>query len=609
MYKKLLTKLFKSSIIAALGALCVLGPADISPVQLTNAVALANTGQTAVITGTSVNLRSGPGTGHSTLGQVTQGDRLPVLGKEGDWLQVQSKGQSAWIAGWLVRLEGTATPANGTGATGQVAVVTDALVNLRSGPGTSHDIAGQVAQGDRLPVLGKEGHWLQVQDSKGQPAWIAGWLVRVEGRSQPEQAPAQQAPSSGKYVVLTGDGVNVRSGPGTGHSIVETVNRGERLNRLAEEGQWYKVQLPNGKEGWVANWLAKIDDAAPPANGPSGPMGESLDLAWLPIPEDDKGPGKEEGRKDDGQAKDGGGAGLKDIGIENKGDTTTVSLQADAKFDYNAFLLTNPSRLVINLEGVALGDVPESKNIQSSTVSGYRTGQFSTEPMVTRVVLELKGPTHYRTRLSDDGKTLFVDAYLAAQGDYVQDKVIFIDPGHGGNDPGAPAYSRALWESEIVLDISQRLAALLKEQGARVEMSRNSDVTVDLHERPRMANRANADIFVSVHTNANLNSAVRGTSTYYYAPDNVPELREQLNDRLRLARSIQTEMVHGLKLDDKGVIQANFAVLRGSHMPSVLVETAFISNPEEERLLRDSNFRQEVAEAIARGINAYFQGK
>ncbi len=502
-------------------------------------------------------------------------------------------------------------------AAAQTAVVTGSHINLRSGPGTNHDVLGTVNQGDKLPILDKQGDWYKVQKSDGQAAWIAGWLVKVEN-STASKPSASNSPDAGgssiKYAVITANNVNVRSGPGTGYQVVGSVNSGERYQLLAVSDQWYKLKLPNG-EAWAAGWLTKVEQVQapePPVNQtPSDDTGQQTDEqpAWLPpldLNQDDPATADDaQDQKDDTYDKD--SPHLTDLDIDKEDDKTVVTVESNAKINYNTFMLTNPDRLVVNFEGFDLGEIPETtKKINSSTVKSLRTGQYSTEPKIARIVLDLNGPANYRTKVSNNGKVLTVEASEIKYGEYIEDKVIFIDAGHGGDDPGAPGNSRTIWEETVNLDISQKLSAILKQQGAKVIMSRTGDQTVDLLARPELANRANADIFVSIHCNSNINTSIGGTTTYYYAPTTRKDLFEQQADRMRLAQCIQNEMVKELKLENRGIRQDNFAVLRETSMPSVLVETAFISNPREEALLKDDRFRQRIAEAVARGINAYF---
>lgn len=175
---------------------------------------------------------------------------------------------------------------------------------------------------------------------------------------------------------------------------------------------------------------------------------------------------------------------------------------------------------------------------------------------------------------------------------------IYLDPGHGGADPGAVSPG-GLMEKEVNLDVALRVRQLLSEAGAEVLLSREADLFVPLYDRPRSANAQNAAVFVSIHANANLKPAESGTETYYH-PDH-PGSRE-------LAAEVQERLVAGLKLLDRSSRPSReFVVVRETSMPAVLAELAFLSNPAEERLLGDPAFRQRAAQAITDGIVAYFR--
>ncbi|NPV90037.1 MAG: N-acetylmuramoyl-L-alanine amidase [Firmicutes bacterium] len=187
-------------------------------------------------------------------------------------------------------------------------------------------------------------------------------------------------------------------------------------------------------------------------------------------------------------------------------------------------------------------------------------------------------------------------------------KLIVIDPGHGGVDSGAVGRT-GLKEKEVNLDIAQRLGKLLREQGARVVLTRETDVFIPLYDRPALANRLHADLFLSVHADSTSKSDINGTSTYYYRS---PEpSRQGIFDRsITLAKDVQKSLISGLSITDRGVKKSpgiGFAVLRESLMPSILVETAFLSNSSDEAKLKSPDFRQSTAVFIARGLTDYFK--
>lgn len=187
---------------------------------------------------------------------------------------------------------------------------------------------------------------------------------------------------------------------------------------------------------------------------------------------------------------------------------------------------------------------------------------------------------------------------------------IVLDPGHGtdpqGPDPGAIGPT-GVKEKDVNLAIALKLAQLLRAEGAQVYLTREGESTpLSLAEPAYYANNLGAEVFISIHSNASLNPAVGGTSTYIYAPRGTA-LEGQREERLRLVRCIQESLVAALGRRNIGVLEANFSVLRNTRMPSVLVEVAFISNPEEEKLLNDPAFQAKAAAGILEGLRKYFQ--
>ncbi|MDJ1184542.1 N-acetylmuramoyl-L-alanine amidase [Roseofilum casamattae] len=167
---------------------------------------------------------------------------------------------------------------------------------------------------------------------------------------------------------------------------------------------------------------------------------------------------------------------------------------------------------------------------------------------------------------------------------------VAIDPGHGGRDPGAVA--NGLLEKEIVLDISRQVAATLEQNGVQAVLLRSDDREIDLRPRVDMAERANATLFVSIHANAISLSRpdVNGLETFYYETGR------------GLARDIHSSILQTLDMRDRGIRRARFYVLRETSMPSVLVETGFVTGREDAAKLRSPVFRRQMAQGIANGI-------
>lgn len=184
-----------------------------------------------------------------------------------------------------------------------------------------------------------------------------------------------------------------------------------------------------------------------------------------------------------------------------------------------------------------------------------------------------------------------------------QTNLVVLDPGHGGKDTGARGTQ--IDEKDVNLEIALRIGDILKNRGIDVEYTRTTDITVGLEERAQIANVLNASLFVSIHNNANTDRSKNGTETYYYAPIDNPNLFMQKEERQRLATNIQTGMINQLRRVDRGIKQDNFSVLRNTEIPSALAEICFISNPDEQALLMQTQYKDQAAQAIAGGILQY----
>ncbi len=277
-----------------------------------------------------------------------------------------------------------------------------------------------------------------------------------------------------------------------------------------------------------------------------------------------------------------------EVTLERQVGRVRVVVQGDRPLDYQARELVDPDRLVLDIPGVF---VPVKQELAvGGPVEAVRAAQFQTDPDIARVVIQWQTRTRYDVLLEDGGSRLVVVVEESPAQPPRGGHVVAIDPGHGGKDPGAIG-ATGLVEKDVVLDVGLRLRDVLRRHSVRTVMTREADVFVDLADRVPIALRAGATVFVSVHANATTRGVIRGVETYYLKPNS-----------LLLATWIQEEMGRTLGIPDRGVRTANFKVLRDSPVPAVLVEIGYLTNLEDEALLRTPAFRQKVAEAIARGV-------
>lgn len=313
-----------------------------------------------------------------------------------------------------------------------------------------------------------------------------------------------------------------------------------------------------------------------------------------------------------------------------------LELRTDFGVQPRAQLVFNPTRLVIDLPGTRLGR-PKQLEQFSGTVTAMRVAQFDRD--TTRIVLELApgytiNPKQVRFRYTTASNwtiELPQPEYAAAIAEAEpgsQDievpqapviaptpgglfpvtprpntslpvipsgkPIVIVDPGHGGPDPGAVGIG-GLKETDVVLDISRQVAALLERQGIAAVLTRDGEYDLGLEPRVQMANRANATLFVSIHANAISLSRpdISGLETYYF------------NSGRDLAEVIHRTILEDTGVRDRRTRQSRFYVLRYTAMPSVLIETGFVTGAEDAANLRDPGYRSRMAAAIARGILRY----
>lgn len=304
-------------------------------------------------------------------------------------------------------------------------------------------------------------------------------------------------------------------------------------------------------------------------------------------------------------------------------DTVRVVIDIKSFKTYKIFSLNNPFRTIIDVWGSDAGERLPSR------AAAAAPRPMTPVPPISVGKVALAPESSPRVTPNDLARQLALGV-----------RRIVVDPGHGGHDPGAPGALKGVWEKDVVLQLGLRLEKMIRRTlGAEVIMTRRTDRFLSLEERTAIANTNNADLFVSIHCNASKNRSAYGIETYYLnlATDddailvaarenatsrkNISDLQTILNDLMqnakinessRLAGHVQTSMFRTLKnryghIRSKGVKQAPFYVLLGAQMPSILVETSFISNRREcERLLTEA-YQDHVCDAILAGIEDYIR--
>jgi N-acetylmuramoyl-L-alanine amidase len=346
-------------------------------------------------------------------------------------------------------------------------------------------------------------------------------------------------------------------------------------------------------------------------------------------------------------------------------DASTVIINLQEQVQYEAHRLSDPERIYIDLHDTALAPGLFGRNIQVNDAQLTRIRVAQPTPGITRVVLQTQNAAEFSVRMESNPYRLVIQIGQAAAPSNEQPQIpapkpeaqeiqpplpaetesanetphvavgqkprIVLDAGHGGWDMGTIG-RKGLMEKDLVLDVVTRLGKLItKKLGAQVVYTRQGDSYVALEKRAEIANLAQANLFVSIHANYSSYSSARGVETYYTdtyssvkarthgadAPEELQsinwtnvDIREKVQESRRFATSVQHALYGMLAaktpgIRDRGVKKASYVVLTGTSMPAILAEISFVSSPTDEDNLQSAIYRQQIADALFKGIEQY----
>lgn len=361
---------------------------------------------------------------------------------------------------------------------------------------------------------------------------------------------------------------------------------------------------------------------------------------------------------------------IKELRFWSNPNYTRIVIDADHEISFSHRLLKKditiqkPQRLFIDLQKSRLRkDISKFVPINDELLSDARAGQYTHDTV--RVVVDIKSFKHYKIFSLKNPFRIVLDVWGTGAGQTTAKRVatatkkqgklspgaivkqlslgvstVVIDPGHGGKDYGAPGYLKGIHEKDITLKIAKKLASRIKKElKCKVYLTRTTDKYLSLEERTAIANTKNADLFISIHTNAARSRYAYGIETFFLnlatdddailvaarenatSAKNISDLESILNDLMqnakinessRLAVNVQESLYLTAKkkysrIKSKGVKQAPFYVLLGAQMPAILIETSFISNPRECKRLADPHYQGILSDGIVRGIKKYIK--
>ncbi len=487
---------------------------------------------TVEISGTTVNVRSGPGLSYSVTGDLEQGQTASVISKEGDWLEVRVDDKEGWIASWL-----TTSKDEEQTASGQTAVSSVNGLNVRAQPDLSAAVLTKMKAGDEAEVVSATGDWLEINFRNTRGFVSKQYISLADGAPETDQ-PADAEKTEEKKDALSKvssfeiavSALNVRSKPDLSSKIQQTVNEGQVFPVVSIEGNWVEIQLAEDKNGWAYAFHGQLSDET--AETLSNDTQESVTILT-------DGTNLRTEATTASEVASRADAGDNLPVIDKQGEWYQVSLP-DGQAAFVAEWVVSSEGAIVEKEQT---EVPDRKK---GTLNGV---------------------------------------------------TIVLDPGHGGNDGGTVGV-RKTEEKELTLKTAETLSHHLNAAGAEVVMTRQSDTYVDLRKRVASSQQSGADAFVSIHYDSTDDSSVSGFTSYY-----------QHDYQKELAQYPNSGLGDKLTLHDRGVQHGNYLVLRENQQPAVLVELGFLSNFNEERVLTTNQFREQAALGLYTGIINYFDAQ
>lgn len=351
------------------------------------------------------------------------------------------------------------------------------------------------------------------------------------------------AAGSGETVTIGTDVVNIRSGPDLSYPLTAIAKRGEKYEIVQEQGDWIEIRFAVSKTGWLVKWLVVKDNeqAQPTAATPKN--------------------------------------------TQNSQSSSQEQLNTQVKPAAAVIGYVNADTLNIRLEPSATSTVVGKLGI-GTMVSIYNSQnnwlEIGYAGLRGWVISEF---------INRDGQT----AIKAGSENYLQNKTIVIDPGHGGGDNGTTGANGTL-EKKLTLKTAYLLYDKLKAAGANVFLTRNSDTYLSLSSRVMMGQVNQADAFISLHYDSNLDPTLRGTTGYYYHAY-----------QKALAVALFNATVEKTKLFNRGVRFGDYHVIRENSQNAVLIELGYLSNPEEEAILNSNTYQANAATGLYNGLVQYFK--
>ncbi len=568
---------------------------------------VAAASEEGIVTASSLNLRQSSSTKSKSLTLLSKGTKVQVKSIKNSWMQVYvpTKKKTGWVAKKYISVTKSATAK--TASTTSTKYVKSSSLKVMSSSSRQAKVLTTLKKGASVTYLSQKTSWGKVKTTSGITGWVANrdlTTTKPAGSSN-TQPVAETASTTTKYV--NSSSLNVMSSSSRQAKVLTTLKKGASVTYLSQKTSWGKVKTTSGITGWVAN--RDLTTTKPAGSSNTEPVAEKAsnnEVQYVTV--------------DSLNVMASSSRSAKLLSILKKGATVTYLSQKSSwgkiktpsgitGWVANSGLsTTKPAGSSDSDAVVETVSYDKIQYVTSDTLNIREEGNASSDKVGAakqgEIVYVLQTASNGWGEIeTEDGLVGWVN--LAFLSDSAPDsaptgglagKVIVLDPGHGGKDPGAAGDTTK--EKDLTLSTAKKLKTKLEAAGATVYMTRTGDTYPTLDARVQYSKNKKADIFISIHINAGSSSA-NGIETYYWTSS---------KNEKELATQVQKELVESTGLNSRGVKTSNFRVIgTTTTTQSILVELGFITNPKEEKIIATSEFQNDAATGIVNGLEAYFK--
>lgn len=551
---------------------------------LTQSIVLSDLSGEIIVNVDKLNVRSGPSLDDNVISQINKNEKYPIIEEKNNWYKISFNNEEGWVASWLV------DELKSTDKLAKTLESETSTLNVRSGPSQNFSVIDQIHPGSKYLIIEEEGDWIKIQLNTSKTGWVANWFVNVtDGIPSNETTEIELA-------TIAANILNVRSGPSTADSIIGQLYEGDKIEIINVDKTWYKINFDDSY-GWIAS---KYTDKVSSTENPSSVakmIGKKVYVSTnsLNLRE---GPSLNNNVISNIYEND------TLVISDTDGDWLKVSLESNSNIsgwvssEYvsaSKSVISNEPTVTILNPGTNLREGPTtSDNVVSIANSGDEFPIIATNGDWYEILLP-------------NGKNAFVAGWIVSVkgieqeinhglNNFLENKVIVVDAGHGGKDQGATGTSFSTLEKILNLEVAKILQSKLEASGATVIMTRTTDTYLTLQQRVDISIINDADAFISIHHNTNNDSSINGTITYYY-----------YDYSKELAQDVHSSLVQSIELNDMNTRNERFFVLRENPNPAILIELGFLTNYQDELKVNSEKFQENAAEGIFQGLLNYFK--